>query len=136
VAVVRIRMEGADEFKKAIFAMGEEAKAILYEAANAGAEYALPKIKEKIPVDSEDNIHLRDTIRINKARRKKVSKQSAMIVIGKKSADYALSLETGHMTHGRHVEARPYIRPAIDENNYKIAQVIVDKLIERMGRNG
>ena len=134
---VYVQVEGWKEISQQLTALGEKGKDLLHEAVNKGAEYLEPKIKSSIKPgnDDDDTIHLRDTVRISKAKRKKTSKQTATIKIGGlKGAEYPMHLETGHMTQdGKHVPAKPYVRQAVDQNAERVAEIAVNHLLDKLG---
>lgn len=133
---VYVNIEGWQEVSKALAALGEKGKDLLHEAVNKGAEYLHPKLKNNIKVgNDEDNAHLRDTVRLSKAKRKKSTKQTALVKIGGiKGVEYPMHLETGHMTKGgKHIPAKPYIRSAADENAAKVAEIAVNYLLDKLG---
>jgi hypothetical protein len=116
--------------------MADKGKGILHEAVNKGAEYLEPKIKNSIKTgNDDDNTHLRDTVRMGRAKPSKKAKQTAVIRIGGiKDVEYPMHLETGHMTEdGRHIPARPYIRSTADEHQAKVADIVIDYIFDSLG---
>jgi hypothetical protein len=133
---VYVNVEGWKEVSQQLSQMGEKGKDLLHEAVNKGAEYLQPIIKNNIKLGNDnDNTHLRDTVRQSKAKRKKSTKQTALVNIGGiKNVEYPMHLETGHMTEEKkHIPARPYIRSAVDQNAGKTADIVVDHLLNRLG---
>lgn len=134
--LVIVGVEGYKEVRDKLLALGEQSKDLLHEAVNKGAEYLQPKLKNNIKVGKEeDSVHLRDTVRLSKAKKKKTTKQTAIVKIGGiKNVEYPMHLETGHMTEdGKHVPAKPYVRSAADENAQKVADIAVNYLLDRLG---
>lgn len=133
---VYVNVEGWQEVSKVLAALGEKGKDLLHEAVNKGAEYLQPKLKNNIKIGNDnDNAHLRDTVRLSKAKKKKSTKQTAIVKIGGiKGVEYPMHLETGHMTEdGKHVPAKPYVRNAADENAAKVAEIAVIYLLDKLG---
>lgn len=134
--LVVVGVEGYKEVRDKLLALGEQSKDLLHEAVNKGAEYLQPKLKNNIKAGKEeDSVHLRDTVRLSKAKKKKTTKQTAIVKIGGiKGVEYPMHLETGHMTeNGKHVPAKPYVRSAADENAQKVADIAVNYLLDRLG---
>ena len=134
--LVIVGVEGYKEVRDKLLALGEQSKDLLHEAVNKGAEYLQPKLKNNIKAGKEEgSVHLRDTVRLSKAKKKKSTKQTALVKIGGiKGVEYPMHLETGHMTEdGKHVPAKPYVRNAADENAQKVADIAVNYLLDRLG---
>lgn len=133
---VYVQVEGWKEVQQQLIALGEKSKDLLHEAVNKGAEYLQPKLRDNIKAgNDEDNAHLRDTVRLSKAKRKKTTKQTALVKIGGiKGVEYPMHLETGHMTEDKkHVPAKPYVRSSADKNADKVAEIAVNHLLDRLG---
>jgi HK97 gp10 family phage protein len=131
---VYVEVENLKDIIKELAAMPEKGKDVLHEAVNQGAEYLQPKIRNRVPLSSEDDVHLKDHIKISKAKRKKTIKQTALVRISGKNADYGFHVETGHLTQaGRHIPANPFMRSATDENAEKVAEIAVEHILKRMG---
>lgn len=136
VVLVYIDKKDLDEIKNKFEQMAEKSKELLHAAVNKGAEYLQPKIKNGIKLGTDDEKHLRDTVRLSKAKPKKNAKyQTARIRIGGiKGIEYPLHLEVGHMTEdGRHIPARPYIRSTSDAYQEKVADIVIDTLFDSLG---
>lgn len=117
--------EVLDKFKE----MEDDAKLILHEAVNKGAEKLASLIKSNIPNGSSEDLHLRDAIKISKAKPKKTVRQSANINVGKKQADYGFHVETGR----KGVTPKPFMRSTTDQHQGEIADIVVDVIFERLG---
>lgn len=129
MARIRVELESFDEVLNELEKLGDDAKLVLHAAVNKGAEALAPKIQANIPVGTEDDKHLRDTIRVSKAKPKKTLKQSANIIVGKKSAEYGFQLETGR----NGVAPRPFMRSTTDQHQAEIADIVVDEIFDRLG---
>lgn len=117
--------EVLDSFKK----METDARSILHTAVNEGAEYLAPLIKSNIPISNMDDIHLRDSINISKAKPKKTLKQSTIIRVGKKSASYGFHLETG--ANGS--KPQPFMRATTDRHQEQVADIVGNEILDRLG---
>lgn len=114
-----------DSFK----AMENDARSILHTAVNKGAEHLAPLIKSNIKPGTVDDIHVRDSVRVSKAKVKKTLKQSANILIGNKKTDYAFHLETGR----EGVPPRPYIRTTTDQHQEEVADIVGNTILDGLG---
>ncbi len=131
---VYVDVENLKEIVAELARMPEVGKDILHEAVNKGAEYLLPKIQQKVPVNNDDDVHLKDNIKLSKAKRQKSVKQTATVKISGKDADYGFHVETGHMSiKGRHIPANPFMRSTTDANADKAAQIVVEHILDRIG---
>lgn len=129
MARVTVEIEGMNEVLKAFEKLGEDSKLVLHAAVNKGAEQLAPLIKAKIPFDTESDIHLRDAIKVSKAKPKKTLEQSANINVGKKSADYGFHVETGR----NGVPAKPFMRSTTDQHQAEIAETVANEILDRSG---
>jgi len=135
---VYVEIEGMqdviDEFKT----MPDKGKAVLDDAAMAGANYTLPLIQAAIPLNSQDDIHLKNSLKAKKLKKKSLVKSKAAVVVGARSANYGFHLETGHRVQtddGRSFEvpAKPFIRNTVDPINDKISEVMAEELLRGVG---
>lgn len=129
MARVMVEIEGIEEVLAAFDKLGDDSKLVLHAAVNKGAEVLAPKIKANIPVGSENDVHLRDAIKISKAKPKKTLKQSANINVGKKQADYGFHVETGR----EGVSPRPFMRSTTDQHQAEIADIVANEILDRLG---
>jgi HK97 gp10 family phage protein len=137
---LKVDILGADEVAllfKNIDLISEET---LDEAAYAGAEIVKRDAKARAPVDTGD---LQNSIDILRKEKSKDPKKKAAYQIGpryksKKNPDgvnYGLLVEFGHTTKsGKTVPAKPYLRPAIDNNRGKVMSVVLQKFYDALGR--
>lgn len=128
---VYVSVDGVKEIIQDLKSMGDKGKAVLQEAAQKGAEHLQPKIQAAIPVSDADSKHLRDNIRIKKARGRRSAVQSADIIIGtnRKKYDYGFHFETG--TYGK--EGSKVIRRTTDKHAAEVANKMVEHFLDRLG---
>lgn len=129
MARVTVEIEGFKEVLDSLVKLGDDSKLVLHAAVNKGAEQLAPLIKQNIKLGTVDDIHVRDSVRVSKAKPKKTVRQSANILIGNKKSDYAFHLETGR----KGVAPKPYIRNATDQNHDKIAETVASEILDRLG---
>lgn len=129
MARVTVEIEGMDEVLKAFQKLGDDSKLVLHAAVNKGAEQLAPLIKANIPVGSEDDVHLRDALKISKAKPRKTLKQGATINVGKKRAAYGYHVETG--SNG--VTPQPFMRSTTDQHQAEIAETVANEILDRLG---
>lgn len=129
MARVTVEIEGLNEVLAAFQKLGDDSKLVLHAAVNTGAEALAPKIQANIPVGSSDDVHLRDAIKVSKAKPKKTLKQSANINVGKKSADYGFHVETGR----KGVAPKPFMRSTTDQYQNEIAEMVANEILDRLG---
>ena len=129
--IVYVELEGLDEIVDELSRMPEEGKKKLHQAVNKGAEYLYPKIKGAIERSTEnDGVHLKDAIKVRKAKVKKTTTQSADIVGGKgKTVDYGFHVETGTRT----VEGKNFMRNTTDQEAEAVANIVIDELMDSLG---
>ena len=131
MAIVDVELEGLDEIVRELSRMPEEGKKKLHQAVNKGAEYLLPKIRGAIQRgDLKAGTHLKDTIRIRKAKVKRRTTQSADIVGGKgKKVDYGFHVEVGT----RKMEGKNFMRSTTDREAEKVANIVIDEILDSLG---
>lgn len=129
MAKIKFEMDNLNEVLDSFKKMEDDARLILHTAVNKGAEHLAPLIKSNIPISSMDDIHLRDSIKISKAKPKKTLKQSTIIRVGKKSADYGFHLETG----ANGAKPVPFVRATTDKHQERVADIIGNTILDRLG---
>ncbi len=130
---VYVEVDGLDELIKEFKAMPKRGKARLAGAVNKGAGKLAPKIRQATPVGTEDGKHLRDNIKVRKAKGK-TAKATAEVYISGKSTDYGFHVETGHLTKGgRHIPAKPFMRNTTDANAEEIATIVAEEILDGVG---
>ena len=122
---IRGEKEVIQELKK----LEDNGKSKLLDAAVAGCEFLKPKIQDAIPINNEDDRHLRDNIKVVKGRRKKSTNQSANIEVGKRSVDYGFHLEAGT----QHMEGRKFMRNTADKYAEEVANIVTKKFLDSLG---
>ena len=131
---VSVDIQGIDEMIADMRKMQDKGKSVLNAVAMAGATYALPRIKNAIPIGSEDDTHLKDNIKTKKVSKKSPVKSSALVEVGAKAAEYGMHLEVGHRTpKGGHVPAHPFIRTTIDADSDEIGRIMGEEFIRKVG---
>jgi len=131
VAIVDVSVDGLDEIVNELARMPEEGKKKLHQAVNKGAEYLSPKIKGAIQRgDSKDGHHLKDAIKVRKAKQKKTAYQSADVVAGKgKQVDYGFHVEVGT----RKTKGKNFMRSTTDAEAEAVANIMIDDLLNSLG---
>ena len=131
MARVRVEIDGLNEIVNELARMPDGGKAVLHNAVNKGAEYLHPKIKASIQRgDSKDGKHLKDAIRVRKAKPKKKTFQSADVVGGRgKSVDYGFHVEAGT----RKTKGKNFMRQTTDSNAETVANIVMDEIERGLG---
>ena len=131
MAIVDVRLEGLDEIVRELARMPEEGKKKLHQAVNKGAEYLQPKIAGAINRSTDgDGVHLKDAIKVRKAKPKQKTSQSADIVGGRgKSVDYGFHVEVGT----RKAKGKSFMRNTTDAHAETVANIVIDDLLDSLG---
>jgi len=131
MARVYVDIEGLNELIQEMARMPEEGKKKLHQAVNKGAEYLAPKIKGAIERGAgKDGHHLKDAIRVRKAKVRKTAYQSADVVAGKgKKLDYGFHVEVGT----KDAEGKNFMRNTTDKEDETVANIVVDDLLDSLG---
>lgn len=131
MAIVDVELEGLDEIVRELARMPEEGKKKLHSAVNKGAEYLLPKIRGAIQRgDLNTGTHLKDAIRIRKAKVRKRTTQSADVVGGRgKQVDYGFHVEAGT----RKMKGKNFMRSTTDREAEKVANIVIDEILDSLG---
>lgn len=123
----RVGIEGADEVVKMLADMGQSAEDVLQSAAEAGGKIALDDAKMRCPVDTG---RLKNSLYLEKLK-KSPGKADVKVSIGKNEY-YGVFVELGTSKS----EAKPFLRPAVDENKDRIAKAINEAVLKALGRLG
>jgi len=132
-----VNVEGAEELQKMFANMSDEAEAILDEAAEKGAKVVLSTAKNTAAFKDRTGA-LRKSLRIKKEKTKAKNKVSYQI-----GPKYAKKNSSGGVNYGHLVEfgvpsrgipARPFLRPALDENFSEIKKIMSTAIVDAMGR--
>jgi HK97 gp10 family phage protein len=131
MAFVRVEIDGLDAIVNELANMPDKGKSVLHNAVNKGAEHLRPKIQASIQRgDSKDGKHLKDAIRLRKAKPKKKTMQSADVVGGKgKSVDYGFHVEAGT----RKTKGKSFMRRTTDQNAETVANIVMDETEKGLG---
>lgn len=132
---VTVQVEGYKEVINSLNSLGDTAKRVLEESAKAGAEYLRPIIQSAIPSSNDgDSKHLKDAVKLKKARLRRRDIQSADVVIGgNKDVDYGFHFETGHKGKKKRVEGTKVIRTATDNHAERAANIVAEHLLDKLG---
>ena len=120
-------IEGADEVIKMLKELGEAASGILERAAEAGGRVALDAAKAKCPVDTGA---LKRSLHIEKSKTKKPEIKQEVKISPGKNQYYGTFVELGTKRQA----AKPYLRPAIDENQEQISKAVNQEVLRAIGR--
>ncbi|NTW70676.1 MAG: hypothetical protein HGA49_00325 [Eubacteriaceae bacterium] len=120
-------IEGMEEVLKLLTDLGDAAEEVLDSAAKSGAEIVLASAKEKVPVDSGK---LRDSLVLKRAKVKNAKVMGVYTISKTGGLEYFAFVELGTSR----MKARPYLRPAVDENIKNVADKINEEVLRSLGR--
>jgi HK97 gp10 family phage protein len=131
MAFVRVEIDGLNQIVDELSKMPDGGKKALHNAVNKGAEYLHPKIRASIERgNSKDGKHLKDAIKVRKAKPKKKTMQSADVVGGKgTTVDYGFHVETGT----RKTKGKSFMRQTTDANAETVANIVMDEIEKGLG---
>jgi HK97 gp10 family phage protein len=131
MAIVRVEIDNIDEIVAELASMPERGKAILHSAVNKGAEYLHPRIQSAIERgEGKDGAHLKDAIKISKAKVGKRTYQKADVVGGKgKKVDYGFHVEAGTSK----MQGKAFMRNTTDANAETVANIVMDEIERALG---
>lgn len=122
----RFKLEGFDELKRSLEAVGEEIATKAGQAAiRQSAKTLANNVKARAPYEENEEErsgasvtygHLRDNIRIRKGKPRKAHSVSAIVTIG--NAFWGRFLEFGTIK----MMARPFFRPALEASKEQIVE--------------
>ena len=132
--LVSVKIEGADEIAKALREMDQTLRKRAYRSAlNAGANVVLKKAQARVPVRE-------GTLKKALTKRVSVTNNSHSAGVGwthgtdaKHDAWYGHIVEYGSVNY----EARPFVRPALDESESEIIKIYeeaLNKAIDRLNQ--
>ena len=131
---VYVTIDGIEELINEIKKMDDKGKAVLDDVAMAGAKYAQNPVTNAVPLNNEDDKHLKNNVQTKKVRIKNKVKSSALLEAGDNKTEYGFHLETGHVTKsGKHVPPVPFMRATIDRESEEIGRVMGEEFIKRVG---
>ena len=125
-----IKIDGLNEVAKLFEKMPTSAEAILDEASKVAAKDVLESAKQKCPVKTGK---LRDSLDIKAEKVTKKTKRSYQVYskgVSKGGVRYAFAVESGTSK----MPAKPFLRPALDENKENIKKTISEKIIEEIDK--
>lgn len=126
---IRTSVEGTKEVKEVLNSLGDAAADILQEAADDGAKVVLKDAIRRAPVSKygkQGGKHphppgnLKSEIKLTRSKMKNANRKAASRVGFGRSAFYGVFVELGT----RKMKARPFLRPATDENHRSIAKAV------------
>lgn len=132
-----VKVEGFDHLLKAFADLGAGAMPLLKDAINSGAEKIASGARTKAPSKTGK---LKNSIKVKKAKQTQKSGVTAATVYF--TEPHGVPIELGHavVTHkGKivgHAEARPFLRPAFDENKETVFYSMVDAMNEALEKMG
>jgi len=127
VRKMKTYIEGLDEVKKLFQELGDAAEGVLDDASRSGAEIVLADAKKKVPVDTGE---LRDSLLLKKSKVKNTKVKGEYTVSKKSGVEHFAPVELGTSK----MKARPFLRPAVDENMREVAKRINDEVLKAIGR--
>lgn len=127
VRKMKTYIEGLEEVKQLLQDMGDAAQGILDQASKRGAELVLAEAKKNVPVDTG---RLRDSLFVKKSKVKNGQVKSEYTVTKQSDVTYFAPVELGTSK----MKARPFLRPAVDQNLKAIAKTVQDDVLEALGR--
>ncbi len=122
---MKTTVEGASGIVKDLKAMEDAAASVMMAGAKAGGKIALEDAKHNCPVDTgalKQSLHLTEG--------KSTAVKATVQVDYDKSLKYGTHVELG--SRGR--PANPFLRNAVDDNQYKINDAIVSEISRALGR--
>ncbi len=122
---LKAEVEGAEEVVKLLEEMGQKAGEVLAKAAEAGGRVALSEARRRCPVKTG---RLRASLTLTQGR-KTPARANVRIEHGKKEY-YGKFVELGT----RKQPARPFMRPAVDENKQQISEAVTEEIGRAVGR--
>lgn len=122
---LKAEVEGAEEVVKLLEEMGQKAGEVLAKAAEAGGRVALSEAKRRCSVKTG---RLRASLTLTQGK-KTPTKANVRIEHGKKEY-YGKFVELGT----RKQPARPFMRPAVDENKQQISEAVTEEIGRAVGR--
>jgi len=122
---LKAEVEGAEEVVKLLEEMGQKAEEVLAKAAEAGGRVALSEARRRCPVKTG---RLRASLTLTQGR-KTPARANVRIEHGRKEY-YGKFVELGT----RKQPARPFLRPAVDENKKRVSEAVTEEIGRAVGR--
>lgn len=116
-----VRVEGAEEIVRMLQSMEDEAIKILDNASSKAADPVLQSARNKCPVKSGK---LKSSIYKKEEKNRKNTRKSYRVTT--KGCRYAMVVEAG----AKKMAARPFLRPALDENFNNIRKIINKEILK------
>jgi len=125
VKKISASVEGAEEVIQMLKDMGKAAEEVLEQAADAGGRLALLEAKRRCPVRTG---RLKESLHLQNGKKTEI-KADVKIQPGKKEY-YGTFVELGT----KRMPARPFMRPAVDENKERISEAVTKEVSRALGR--
>ena len=125
-----VKVDGLEELVKVFEKMPEVAQEALDSASKEAANVVLQSAKRNCPVKSGK---LRDSLDIKAEKTSKPTKRSYQVYskgVSQGGVRYAFAVEAGTSK----APAKPFLRPALDENKENIKKTISEKIIEEIDK--
>lgn len=122
---VKVGVEGAEQLAKRLKSMEDAAANVLMDGAKAGGKIALDDARQHCP---EDTGALKASLKVSED--KKTATKADVKIDYDKSLRYGTFVELG--ARGR--KPNPFLRNAVDNNQNKINDAIVDEIAKAVGR--
>jgi HK97 gp10 family phage protein len=114
-------MQGLGELMEEVGQLTEQAAAALKEGTRECAELIVREAKARVPVDTGA---LKESLEITENKSTKNKRSGHTVKIGKMAKKWHGMVEIGTSK----MPARPFLRPAFDDNKERIASIIIGKL--------
>lgn len=122
------------KLEKELLKLEDKGKSALSDASNKAGQFIQRKLISAYPINSKDNIHIRDTVKIKKAKiDKKRTYQTAFVTVGSKKAPYSMALEWGKKTTKGRSKAGYYVKNVTDDHGAKASEIMINVLVKRLG---
>jgi hypothetical protein len=129
-----INVKDFKKLEKELLKLPDKGKSALSDASNKAGTYLQRKLITAYPVNNKNNIHIRDTVKMKKAKiDKKRTYQTAFVTAGSKKAPYAMALEWGRNTKNGRSRAGKYVENVKDNFGQKASEIMVNILIKKLG---
>jgi HK97 gp10 family phage protein len=126
----RTYVEGIDELIKDFDKVSEVAESALDSASKASAEFILSEAKKRVPVKSGK---LKNSLAVKSEKNKKSNRKTYRVYnkgVRDGGVKYAFAVEGGT----KKMPAKPFLRPAVDENRRRICEIINLEILKVLGK--
>lgn len=127
--MLEMKLRGFEALERALAKMGDEnVLKILRGSLRKGAKVVLADAKERAPEGKTGD--LREGLKIKTVHLNKSKKNIIVEIANTKSTYYAKFLEFGT----KHISARPFMRPALDNNKNEVLKITGQEINKRISR--